>query len=114
MYADHTLIHVCTPRRFVSDLERFERQGFSIPQVDMAFLMSCGYDTAMEETIEYVRDDGDTAPTMPIFMSYKRFRNVLVPQLSRILMPSPPPGPPLLHLIRTPHPYHKKQLHCIL
>ena len=107
MYADHILIHVCTPRRFVSDLGRFERQGFSIPQVDMAFLMSCGYDTVMQETIEYVREDGETAPTMPIFMSYKRFRNVLVPQLSRILMPSPPPGPPLLHLIRTPHPYHK-------
>ena len=79
-------------RRLVTDLIRFERAGISIAHLDKCYLLGAGYDTAMPEILEYVRDDNPVDTPFPIFLSYRRFRTTLMKYLADLLMPTPPPG----------------------
>ena len=69
-------------RQFVTDLLRFEREGVPIALLDRAFLLGAGYGTVLPHILEFVRDDNPVDSSLPLFLSYRGFRSVLMKQLS--------------------------------
>ena len=78
-------------RRLVTDLLRFEVQGVHVYQLDKTFLLSIGYEEAMDDILNCVRNDTKTHNQFPTTMTYKQFRTRLIKALSCLLMPTPPP-----------------------
>ena len=60
--------------------------------IDQAFLNGIGYDVALPDVLQLVREDSPLDTKLPLCLTYKRFRGALMPYLAKLLFPTPPPG----------------------
>ena len=60
--------------------------------IDQAFLNGVGYDVALPDVLQLVREDSPVDTKLPLYLTYKRFRGALMPCLAKLLFPTPPPG----------------------